>query len=452
MRNQKAAWKGRQACTRQPPLLNVCESFQSNGSAATNRASPSHSRIWLWPPRMNMTSQRSRGGLFSRKARSLEAVDAKNRPALEARLKGSDVLVVAVAGNWLMRLGLPDFDTVEAAASRGGALHAMEFDTTGLGEWDSGLASFVLKCQRFCERHQMKFVEEALPTGLRKLVRLAVAVPEAKDARQAPARYSWLHRLGNLALENGFRGRAALDFLGESVLAFLKLLRGDAQVRWSDAWLVMQQCGPQALGVVALINFLVGVILAFVGSVQLRQFGASIFVADLVAIGTVREMGCIMTGVILCGRTGAAFAAQLGAMKVNEEIDAFKTFGISPMEFLVLPRIVALLLMMPLLCVFADVIAIFGGYVVSISMLDVTSTEYLRRTVEAITLKSFLLGIFKGGFFGILVAVSGCLRGMQCGTNAAAVGQATTSAVVTGITSIVAADGLFAVLCNALKI
>jgi phospholipid/cholesterol/gamma-HCH transport system permease protein len=258
--------------------------------------------------------------------------------------------------------------------------------------------------------------------------------------------------IGEKAIDQWRHERDATAFLGSSILGFLKLLRGKAQFRWTDALMAMQQCGPQALAVVALINFLVGVILAFVGAVQLRQFGAAIYVADLVAIGTVREMGCIMTGVILCGRTGAAFAAQLGAMKVNEEIDAFKTFAISPIEFLVVPRMLALLVMMPFLCVFADVISLFGGYIVSVSMLDVTSTEYITRTIEAITLKSFLLGIFKGAFFGIIVAVSGCLRGIQCGSNAAAVGDATTSAVVTGITVIVAADGLFAVICNALKI
>ena len=202
----------------------------------------------------------------------------------------------------------------------------------------------------------------------------------------------------------------------------------------------------------ALINFLIGMILAFVGAVQLTQFGASIYVADMVAIGVVREMGCIMTAIILCGRTGAAFAAELGTMKVSQEIDALRTFGIPPMEFLVLPRIVALVLMMPLLCVFADVIAIGGGFFVATLMLDVTPTEYLIRTIEAITVTSFLLGIFKGGFFGLLVALSGCLRGIQCGRDAAAVGQATTAAVVAGITSIIAADGLFAVICNALNI
>jgi phospholipid/cholesterol/gamma-HCH transport system permease protein len=214
----------------------------------------------------------------------------------------------------------------------------------------------------------------------------------------------------------------------------------------------MRQCGPQALGIVALINFLVGMILAFVGAIQLEQFGASIFVADLVAVASVREMGCIMTGIILCGRTGAAFAAQLGTMKVNEEIDAFRTFGISPVEFLVLPRVVALVLMMPLLCVFADAIAILGGYAVSVNLLDITSVQYLSRTLEAVTPASFLLGVGKGGVFGVLVALTGCLRGMQCGANAAAVGLATTSAVVSGITAIIAADGVFAVLCNALHL
>jgi phospholipid/cholesterol/gamma-HCH transport system permease protein len=169
-----------------------------------------------------------------------------------------------------------------------------------------------------------------------------------------------------------------------------------------------------------------------------------------VAIAAVREMGCLMTGVILCGRTGAAFAAQLGTMKVNEEIDAFKTFGISPIEFLVLPRVTALVLIMPLLCIFADAIALAGGFVVSVSMLDIGWEEYLTRTVQAITLTNFLLGVFKGGAFGLLVAITGCMRGMQCGNSAAAVGQATTSAVVGGITSIIAADGVFAVICNAL--
>jgi phospholipid/cholesterol/gamma-HCH transport system permease protein len=277
-------------------------------------------------------------------------------------------------------------------------------------------------------------------------------VPEKAGARRAAVSVSFLHHLGERTLAWGAAARDLVTFIGESLLALGQWARGRARFRWSDTVLVMEQTGPQALGIVALINFLVGLILAFVGAVQLRQFGAAIYVADLVAIGTVREMGCLMTGIILCGRTGAAFAAQLGTMKVNEEIDAFTTFGFPPVEFLVLPRLLALLIMMPLLCVFADLVAILGGFTVATLMLDVSATEYLNRTIEAITLDNFLLGLFKGGCFGLLVAVVGCWRGLRCGNNAAAVGEATTAAVVAGITGIVAADGLFAVLCNALGI
>jgi phospholipid/cholesterol/gamma-HCH transport system permease protein len=346
---------------------------------------------------------------------------------------------------------LPSVDAVEKELKEG-STKTLEFESTKLGRWDSGLLAFLMSCAEVCSQLQIEFKSDSLPDGVQKLIRLSQAVPEKEDARREEQPTSLFHSVGEVALnaQSGFYH--AMGFIGETALAGVNLIRARAQFRWSDMLVVMQEVGPEALGVVALINFLVGVILAFVGAVQLQQFGASIYVADLVAIGTVREMGALMTGIILSGRTGAAFAAQLGTMKVNEEIDAFKTFGIAPIEFLVLPRIMALLLMMPLLVVFADAIALFGGYVVSVSMLDVTSVEYFNRSVEAITLASFLLGVVKGAFFGLLVALTGCLRGIQCGNNAAAVGQAATSAVVTGITSIIAADGIFAVLTNALNI
>ncbi len=189
-------------------------------------------------------------------------------------------------------------------------------------------------------------------------------------------------------------------------------------------------------------------ILAFVGAVQLTRFGAQIYVADLVAIAMVREMGCIMTGIIMAGRTGSGFAAQLGSMKVTQEIDALTTLGIPSVEFLVLPRIVALCLMMPVLCVYADVLGIFGGAGVGVAMLDLTVVQYVRETVAAITLTSFATGIAKSVVFGALIAIAGCLRGIQCGKSSASVGDAATSAVVTGIVLIIGADGLFAVLFN----
>jgi phospholipid/cholesterol/gamma-HCH transport system permease protein len=380
-------------------------------------------------------------------------MSSPEHPAARLTLRPTDdaVLVVEFAGDWLERSSLPDFTAVEKELMAG-ATKALEFETSGLGRWDSALMVRVLKLEELCAQRNVEFRSQTLPPGLARLVALSQAVPEKKDAARRSTQPPLLQRVGESTLATWKGGQAMLSFLGETMVAFLKLLRGRAQFRWSDTFLYMQECGPEALGIVALINLIVGLILAFVGATELANFGAAIYTADLVAVATVREMGCIMTGIILCGRTGAAFAAQLGTMKVNQEIEAFQTFGISPIESLVLPRVLALILMMPLLCIFADLIAIIGGFVVSTLMLDVTPALYLDRTVESIRLTPFLLGIFKGGFFGIVVALTGCLRGMQCGTNAAAVGQATTSAVVTGITTIIASDGLFAVICNALHI
>jgi phospholipid/cholesterol/gamma-HCH transport system permease protein len=243
-----------------------------------------------------------------------------------------------------------------------------------------------------------------------------------------------------------------LGFLGESSVAFTKLLVGKARFRRSDLTLIIQQCGADALPIVSLISFLVGLILAFVGAVQLEMFGAGIYVANLVGIAMAREMGAMMTGIVMAGRTGAAFAAQLGTMTVNEEIDALKTMGISPMEFLVLPRMLALILMMPLLCVYADLVGILGGAVVGVGMLDLSPMEYYTQTRAALNLTQFSLGIFKSVVFGVVIAISGCLRGMQSGRSASAVGDAATSAVVTAIVAIIVLDGLFAVITNIIGI
>lgn len=346
---------------------------------------------------------------------------------------------------------MPDISAVEQELAARPA-KALEFDTSRLAGWDSALMVRVLALYELCAKTNVEFRAATLPSGLARLIALSQAVPERKDAVRRVETPSFLHRVGQSGWEVWTGGWAMLSFVGENVRALGTLLRGRAQFRWMDMVQVMYECGPRALGIVALINFLIGLILAFVGANELARFGAAIYTADLVAVATVREMGCIMTGIILCGRTGAAFAAQLGTMKVNQEIEAFRTFGISPVEFLVLPRMLALILMMPLLCVFADLIAISGGFLVSAVMLDVSPVLYADRTIAAITLPGFLLGIFKGSFFGVIVALTGCLRGMQCGSNAAAVGLATTSAVVTGITWIIASDGIFAVICNALHI
>ena len=361
-------------------------------------------------------------------------------------------LLVRMSGNWRQGPTVPGMEQIQQALDEKPASKSLEFDTTGLTGWDSRFVAFVSQCAGLVGGRDIELRYDGLPEGVRRLLRLAQAVPKKVDAHRTLAKVSFFRGVGERTIQGWDGILGFFTFLGQNLIALLNLLRGRAQFRWADAFLVMEQTGPQALGIVAMINFLVGLILAFVGAIELERFGASIYVADLVSIATVREMGCIMTGIILCGRTGAAFAAQLGTMKVNEEINALQTFGLSPIEFLVLPRMVALVLMMPFLCIFADLISIAGGYLVSVSMLNISSTEYINRTIQAIELKSFLLGIFKGTFFGFLVAYTGCLRGIQSGQTAAAVGQATTRAVVSGITAIVASDGIFAVLCSALRI
>lgn len=357
-----------------------------------------------------------------------------------------------MSGSWNASARFPDLRLLTEALTSEPPPPGVLLDASGLSHWDSRFVAAVARIQDLCRQCRVPVDDSALPEGVRRLLRLATAVPEASDVRGVGGPKPFLARLGAGTVRAWEESLNLFTFLGEVLIALGRLFRGKAQFRLPDLLLVIQQTGPGALGIVALINFLVGLILAFVGATTLSQFGATIFVADTVAIGTVREMGAIMTAVILCGRTGAAFAAQLGTMKVNEEIAALRTFGISPVEFLVLPRIIALVLMMPLLVVFADLISILGGLLVSSSVMDVSSTVYIDRTIQAIRLKSFLLGVFKGGVFGFLVAYTGCLRGIQCGSNAAAVGEATTRAVVAGITSIIVFDGVFAVLCNALKI
>ncbi len=363
-----------------------------------------------------------------------------------------DTLLVRLSGSWRMQDGLPSATEVEKQVESGARVRRIAFDTRDITAWDSGLLTFLTKVITQSARSQIDLDREGLSSGVRRLLSLAEAVPEKKGARTETVQASFLERVGTAVIGSGHSLSEMLTFLGEVVLTFFKLLRMKARYRTSDLLLLIQECGAQALPIVTLISFLVGVILAFVGAVQLLQFGAQIYVADLVGIAMVREMGAMMAGIIMAGRTGAAYAAQLGTMKVTQEIDAFTTMGFSPLEFLVLPRMIALILMMPLLVLYADFVGILGGAAVGLGMLDLSWTTYFRQTAGAITLTDLFGGVFKGSVYGVLIAISGCLRGLQCGSSSSAVGDATTSAVVTGIVFIIATSGMFAVVFYALGI
>jgi phospholipid/cholesterol/gamma-HCH transport system permease protein len=369
-----------------------------------------------------------------------------------AERDGEGNLIVRLAGTWTLEDGMPDLGAVEQALGERLPPKAVAFDMGALQHWDSGVLAFVAKVEDLAKTHDVTVDRSGLPEPVQRLLTIAQAVPEKQGARAPEAVESWLARVGVAATRAWMQAVSAVTFLGEATLALGRMLTGRARFRGRDFAVVVQESGIEALPIVTLINFLVGMIIAFVGAVQLQKFGASIYVADLVTIATARELGCLMTAVIMAGRTGSGFAAQLGTMQVNQEVEALETMSLPPMEFLVLPRLLALSLMMPLLCIYANVVAWFGGAFVAVGMLDLNPTLFWQESKQSITLTDVGLGISKSLVFGVIIAISGCMQGIHAGKNAAAVGQAATSAVVLSIVWIVIADGIFAVLCNVLGI
>jgi phospholipid/cholesterol/gamma-HCH transport system permease protein len=367
------------------------------------------------------------------------------------RQPDNDTLLVSLAGVWKIGNELPSADEVRKGLESTPA-RRMVFETRDLTDWDSALLTFLLKIREYAAQKQIQIMDEGLPQGARRLIALALAVPERKGARKEAKREPFLVRMGEEGLRFFQSTGEMVGFIGEAAIAFVNLLRGRARFRSSDFVLFLQECGSEALPIVSLISLLVGMILAFVAAIQLKLFGAQIFVADIVGIAMVRVMAAIMTGIIVAGRTGAAFAAQLGTMQVNEEIDALQTLGVPPMEFLVLPRMLALSLMMPLLCLYADLMGILGGMIVGVFMLDLSFAQYVHETALNMELTYFWVGLFHSFVFGILIALAGCLRGMQCGRSASEVGKAATSAVVTSIVSIVLATAIITFVCQVLGI
>ncbi len=366
--------------------------------------------------------------------------------------RSGNTILMRLAGVWRLRGGLPSAALVQRELESSPEARRVVLEAQELTSWDSSVLTFLVEVSELCRQRGINMDRDGLPAGVRRLLELAEAVPEKKGARKEEVETPFLERLGNSAIGAGESLGEMLQFLGEMSVTFVRLFRMNVRFRAVDLILLIQQCGAQALPIVTLISFLVGVILAFVGAVQLRQFGAQIYVADLVGIAMVREMGAMMTGIIMAGRTGAAFAAQLGTMKVTQELDAFTTMGFSPLEFLVLPRVIALVLMMPLLCLYSDFVGILGGAAIGVGMLDLSWTTYFRETTNAINLTGLFGGVFKSSVYGVLIALAGCLRGIQCGNSSSAVGDAATSAVVTGIVAIVTACGVFAVVFYVLGI
>jgi phospholipid/cholesterol/gamma-HCH transport system permease protein len=357
-----------------------------------------------------------------------------------------NALVVNVSGDWLLGASLPGTTSVLQLLQQSPEPASVEFDTGLLGDWDTGLIIALLAIQREAASQNIPFDATGLPDGARRLLDLAHAVAEREGARRHAKHKRFFERVGDSVLEVTENARELLTFVGELVLSFGRFARGSATYLRSDLLLYIQQAGAQAFAIVSVISFLIGMIFAFVGVMQLNMFGAGIYTADLVAVAMIREMAPIMTAIIMAGRTGAAYAAQIGTMKVNEEIDALKTLGMQPIDFLVTPRVIALVLMMPLLTMYASLMGILGGMSVGVIMLDISLVQYVAQTMSAVGLNSLLGGLFKSVVYGSLVALAGCQQGMACGNSALAVGQSTTKAVVMGIVLIVISASILTVI------
>jgi phospholipid/cholesterol/gamma-HCH transport system permease protein len=365
--------------------------------------------------------------------------------------RGDEEVLLRLRGRWLLRANRSSVAVVEREiASRD--VQRARFDAAGIAAWDSGLLVFLERVLELMRSRSIAADLSGLPSGVQRLLALASAVPEKQGARQSTVAVGMLARLGTWTLHTRERSLDFVSFLGEAAQGLVRCARLQARFRASDLYFLIQQAGAEALPIVTLIGFLVGLIMAFVGAVQLQRFGASIFLADLVGLAMAREMGAMMTAIIMSGRTGAAYAAQLGTMKVTEEIDALTTFGIPPLDFLVLPRLIALFVMMPLLCLYADLVGMIGGALVATGMLGLTLTQYTEELIHSVSLTQISIGLVKAALYGILVALSGCYQGMRCGNSASSVGDAATASVVVSIVAIVSADGLLALLCNVLKI
>ena len=371
---------------------------------------------------------------------------AASSPAARAvTSREGDTLMVRVGGDWQITAARPAWNRLMV----GPPPARIRLQADGLGAWDSSLALFIREARAWCEANGSAFQLVDLPPGADRLAHLLAKKPAKPpiQPRGLPDLFAFVGKT-TFVLWTEIKDIAWL--VGECAFSVGRFFRGRAQFRWSDCLVEMQECGAMVLPIVGLISFLVGIIMAYQGALQLRQFGADVYVADLVGLSVVREMGPMMAAIVLAGRTGAAFAATLATMKANEEIDALETLGVAPVDFLVMPRLAALFVMMPLLAIYSNFLGIFGGMVISWSILDIPTSLYWAETKSIIDLSDLSTGLIKAATFGLIIGLAGCLRGLKSDRSAAGVGQAATSAVVTGILLIIVSDAIYAIIFNAL--
>ncbi len=366
----------------------------------------------------------------------------------------NSILDIEISGDWAQDSHFPEeFEyELERQFNNKTKIESVTIRMEQVTAWNSALLTVILSFSELCEQNQTQFDLSQLPPEMNHLITLSEKIPSRHLKSRQKTSSSFLHIVGADVIAAVKDVGDVIEFIGKAGVAFFAMIRGKAVYRASDTWLIMQQTGAEAVPIVSLLNFLVGAILGYIGAMQLEKFGAEIYIGDMVGVAMTREIAEIITGIIMAGRSGAAFAAQLGTMKVNDEIDALRSMGLSPMEFLVLPRMIGMMLMMPLLAIYASFMGILGGAVVAYGLLNISLEQYTGVVIKSVGLNDVFAGIFMSAVFGVIVAVVGCQKGMSCGNSAEAVGISTTSAVVTATVIIFVCAAILTIVYGVLGI
>ncbi len=331
-------------------------------------------------------------------------------------------------------------------------------DARQLLAWDAALPALLWQTLAPLRRRRVALDIDTLPGALHAVIELALRAEPPRDAMTAAAPVpvarglGWAARLGGRLRHNATEALVTANFVGEVMLALGRLIRGRSDMRWSDVVVQIDRCGPQSLPIVALTCALIGLMLAYMGGAQLDRIGAEAYIANVVTVGMVRELAGLMIGIILSGRLGAAFAAQLGSMHADEEVDALRVMGVDPIDYLVLPRLIALMMVAPMLWAYAALVGVLAGLPAASAVYGVPPADYLNKCLAVLSFKHVWIGLFKCGMYVVLLSIAGCREGLNAGRSTEAVGDAVTTAVVKSLVWIVTAATASTMVFQSLKL
>ena len=376
----------------------------------------------------------------------MNAANGRATSMAHTRLEGSTLVC---SGDWTVRHLQAVEDQLDGSRWPQGTIH---LDLSGVQRMDTGGAWVLQRLLMSLERDGHVVEMHAVSPKFAGLLQLVAGTRMEAGAVPRPQRPAMLEQLGLKAVDGLSHGIGLVAFIGEIGTAWLHQLQHPGRIRWAQIASNLGEAGHRALGIVGLLSFLLGIVIAYQGGVQLRQYGASLFVADLVGLSMVRELAPLITAIIVAGRTGSAYTAQIGTMQVTEEVDALRSMGIPPMDLLVLPKLFALIVALPLLTVFADIMGVLGGMLMSSVQLEIAFSTYVDRLGVAISVDSFLVGIGKAPVFAAIIATIGCYQGFQVVGSAESVGRRTTMSVVQSILAVIVVDAAFSVAFSRLGI